>query len=219
MITAANDDDDAVEEGFLARLRARPDDDDNRLVYADWLEERGHVEQSEFLRLQTSLKATSTEDPSAQRSSVRLRELALRVDQEWRTVVARAPIEHCETRFDFVCPKKWEALEPTAKGDDVRFCKSCEMDVYYSKTLQEAWEHAGMGRCVVVDLVQLRRPNDLPPLRSALPAITPMPMMAGAIAPPPGWNPQVQPPIEPPEPPTSGVPLLLSRVKKAIFDR
>jgi uncharacterized protein (TIGR02996 family) len=37
---------------FLADICAYPDDDGVRLIYADWLEEHGHPERAEFLRVQ-----------------------------------------------------------------------------------------------------------------------------------------------------------------------
>ena len=37
--------------GFVAALRADPDDDATRLVLADWLDEHGHEEQARFVRL------------------------------------------------------------------------------------------------------------------------------------------------------------------------
>ena len=36
---------------FLARIRERSDDDVVRLVFADWLDERGHGERAEFVRV------------------------------------------------------------------------------------------------------------------------------------------------------------------------
>lgn len=40
---------------FLAAICAQPDDDTNRLVYADWLEEYGEPERAEFIRVQIRL--------------------------------------------------------------------------------------------------------------------------------------------------------------------
>jgi len=39
-----------TEEAFLTSLRARPDDDATRIVYADWLEEQQRFMESNFLR-------------------------------------------------------------------------------------------------------------------------------------------------------------------------
>src|SRR5688572_17915635 len=40
---------------FLAAIRAAPDDDAPRLVYADWLDEHGDSARAEFIRVQCEL--------------------------------------------------------------------------------------------------------------------------------------------------------------------
>ena len=48
-----------VEAGFLADICAHPDDDAPRLIYADWLEERGQrgdAARAEFIRVQCALE-------------------------------------------------------------------------------------------------------------------------------------------------------------------
>lgn len=171
---------DPVEDKFLSQLRERPTDDDVRLVYADWLEERARQVEGQFLRLQVKIASLAPEDPQFVQASNALRDLAGRVAMEWRTRVARAQIENCDVRFDFSCPKKWEALEATGLGDDVRFCGSCQMNVYYSQTVDEARRHAEQGRCVVLDLVPLRVPGDLRPR----PPIPSLPTAGMPIVPP-----------------------------------
>ena len=46
-------------EAFLASIRAAPEDDAPRLVYADWLDERGEPLLAEFIRLQIALARTT----------------------------------------------------------------------------------------------------------------------------------------------------------------
>lgn len=152
---------DSIEHGFLSSLRAQPGDEAARLVYADWLEEQGRSAEGQFLRLQVSIAALAPNDPELTKTTESLRVIAQRVPPEWRRLVARAPIEGCEVRFDFACPKKWEGLAPTDRGEDVRFCDACKKNVYYTQTVAEALDHAQKGDCVVVDLVQIRRPFDL----------------------------------------------------------
>src|SRR5262245_38486286 len=50
------------EEGFLRAIAAEPGDDTVRLVYADWLEERGDP-RAEFLRLEHKLGPGPRLDP------------------------------------------------------------------------------------------------------------------------------------------------------------
>lgn len=42
-------------EAFLDAIIADPADDTPRLMYADWLEERGNAERAEFIRVQIQL--------------------------------------------------------------------------------------------------------------------------------------------------------------------
>ena len=53
----------AHDEGFLEAIRAAPDDDVPRLVYADWLEERGEP-LGEFIRVQCALARLPADDPA-----------------------------------------------------------------------------------------------------------------------------------------------------------
>ena len=52
-------------EPFLQRIRAFPDDDAQRLIFADWLEEQGGngADRAAFIRLQVALAAMSADDP------------------------------------------------------------------------------------------------------------------------------------------------------------
>src|SRR5204862_4779937 len=62
--------------------------------------------------------------------------------------------------FKFECPKQWDRLKPTGV-DGVRFCESCQQNVYYSNTIEEAQRHALVGLCVAVDARLTRREADL----------------------------------------------------------
>jgi uncharacterized protein (TIGR02996 family) len=50
------------DEAFLQSIREDPDDDGLRLIYADWLEERGDP-RGEFIRVQVELARTPPSDP------------------------------------------------------------------------------------------------------------------------------------------------------------
>src|SRR5437899_1980594 len=53
-----------------AAIRAAPDDDAPRLVYADWLDEHGHPERAEFIRVQCEL--ARTDSPALRRREAEL---------------------------------------------------------------------------------------------------------------------------------------------------
>jgi uncharacterized protein (TIGR02996 family) len=51
-----------AEQGFLSEIRANPDDDGVRLIYADWLEENGQSQRAEFIRVQIELARLADDD-------------------------------------------------------------------------------------------------------------------------------------------------------------
>lgn len=51
-----------TDAAFLAAIIADPDADAPRLVYPDWLDEHGHTDRAEFIRVQCELARTSDED-------------------------------------------------------------------------------------------------------------------------------------------------------------
>jgi uncharacterized protein (TIGR02996 family) len=50
-------------DALYRAILARPEDDTPRLVYADWLDENGHVEEAEFIRLDCWLESSSPDHP------------------------------------------------------------------------------------------------------------------------------------------------------------
>jgi uncharacterized protein (TIGR02996 family) len=66
------------EAGFLRAIQARPEDDATRLVYADWLEERGDI-RGEYLRLEHQLA----------QAPLRLAQLRAQIDHAWLAAVSK----------------------------------------------------------------------------------------------------------------------------------
>jgi uncharacterized protein (TIGR02996 family) len=87
---------DPVEQQLLDAIAANPADPHARSVYADWLESVGGAAHAEFLRTQLALAGVDdAADPTFQTASVRLRELAARLEPAWRECVAMAFVEAC----------------------------------------------------------------------------------------------------------------------------
>lgn len=63
------------EAEFLRAIVARPADDTVRLVYADWLDERGETDRAAFIRVQIELARRPEDDP--RRAELATRELVL----------------------------------------------------------------------------------------------------------------------------------------------
>jgi uncharacterized protein (TIGR02996 family) len=146
------------EDPFICAILAAPEDEAPRLIYADWLEERGDL-RGEYLRLDCQLASLPQDDPSFDWLVRRFRELHFQIDPKWRTAVSRSAIEKCSL-FAFRCPKRWDKLSLTG-GAGVRWCTACRKEVYYADDIRQAREHAELGRCVAVDPAVPRKEGDL----------------------------------------------------------
>jgi uncharacterized protein (TIGR02996 family) len=72
----------SLEDAFLRAVLADPDDDEPRLVYADWLEERDDP-RGEFIRLQCILARLAGSDPIRAALAARERQLLRRHGHKW----------------------------------------------------------------------------------------------------------------------------------------
>jgi uncharacterized protein (TIGR02996 family) len=147
------------DRAFIRAILADPSDDAPRLVYADWLDERGDV-RGRFLRLEVEL-AGLLNLPTGPEAIGELRNLAREIDPKWIALVDRPRIVNCDRpHFRFQCPKKWEQLDPT-EDDAVRFCETCQQKVYFCSSVQEAGEHARRDDCVAITTLAVRQDGDL----------------------------------------------------------
>jgi uncharacterized protein (TIGR02996 family) len=168
------------DEAFLAAIRADPDDDTARLVYADWLDERGDV-RGEWLRVQCELARMPQSDP--RHAPLLAREGALReqVDDDWLRLVGHPRIENC-VEFDFRCPKTWHALHET-DDPDYRYCSECRRNVRLCHNIREASTWAYLGYCIAVSSELARHDGDLErqpmTLVVGMPAVSRPPLVPG----------------------------------------
>jgi uncharacterized protein (TIGR02996 family) len=176
------------EADFILAILARPHDETLRLVYADWLEERGDA-RAEFLRKESELAKVRRQVEHLHREATllgindqglsvhrrlfelqeterslhrRLGELRPGISLLWMNWVDRARIENCGFRFDFQCPIEWSELALT---DDVRVrhCSQCDRGVHFCESLAQAREHGEQGHCVAVASTIARgAPDDVP---------------------------------------------------------
>jgi uncharacterized protein (TIGR02996 family) len=96
-----------MDDAFLQALLAAPEDDAQRLIYADWLEERGDV-RGWFLRAAVTLKGLSPDDGRADACRTQLKELRPQVPGEWLAAACRwlAEDEVREAVFRSMWPEK-----------------------------------------------------------------------------------------------------------------
>jgi uncharacterized protein (TIGR02996 family) len=92
---------------FLHAIVSQPDADAPRLIYADWLEEQGHAERAEFIRVQCELAAMKAKDVAAW-DLARLQELEDREEEllELPAALGENPIRevarHCRYHRGFI---------------------------------------------------------------------------------------------------------------------
>ncbi len=70
-------------DSFLADIRANPDDDAVRLVFADWLEDNGDPDRAEFIRLQVRLAQLPEYDPARFEMEERSQDLLAEHQARW----------------------------------------------------------------------------------------------------------------------------------------
>lgn len=122
--------DDPEEHELLAPLRANPADEAARMVYADWLEQRGEVGRAWFVRLEGDVTVPRPElgDPA------------------WRAITSRGQISRCHLE---PCPKRWDMLEARADDERTRFCTTCEWPVKYCVDAEAAHRVGANDRCPI----------------------------------------------------------------------
>src|SRR5215207_1095926 len=89
-----------ADAAFLAAIRDRPDDDLPRLVYADYLDERGDP-RGEFIRLQCERPTLAADDPRRYELLAREHELLRAHEDEWLGPLAAVVSNH-EFRRGFI---------------------------------------------------------------------------------------------------------------------
>lgn len=163
-----------TDSDFVRAIMACPDDETLRLVYADWLEERGDP-RAQFLRLLVALPKLLEDRrrleqlpgrAGVRRARARIHEargqlgsLRKSIDRGWLAQIDRTRIENCPVRFRFRCPQRWEHLQPTDNAR-VRFCEVCRKNVHYCASVSEAYHHAARRRCVAIESCAVRNHGD-----------------------------------------------------------
>ena len=137
---------DPIEQGFVAHLREAPGDGTTRMVYADWLEERGETGRAELVQHEGW--------PDA----------ALLATSAWRAIVAPAPIHGC-SRSE--CPAWWHALYPS-DDERRRVCAQCARGVRFWGAGDDPRARAGRDEPFVLDVDLAHRYLDAPRLDAIL---------------------------------------------------
>ena len=84
---------------FLRTIAENPEDDNPRLVFSDWLEENGHQDRAEFIRLQIELaKMDPSEDGYAEKTA-RMRRCGVFTDKPTMPYFDHLPNTNCQIGF------------------------------------------------------------------------------------------------------------------------
>lgn len=83
------------ELSFLTAVIDSPEDDDTRLIYADWLEDQGDSARAEFIRLQCSLAGLDKADPQFEVTPQRCQELHTTVIHTWAQLMPAEIRRYC----------------------------------------------------------------------------------------------------------------------------
>lgn len=146
------------EQPFLDEIRANPNDDAARQVYADWLEERGDV-RGEYLRLECQLSNSLHYNDEIHEVTITMRRLIEGIDRKWIEFVTRRLRENCPVPAE--CP--------TLTGPNwITDCEQCNRQIAHCDTLSSARFCAERGDVVVVSPSIVRKENDLYNWRPAI---------------------------------------------------
>jgi uncharacterized protein (TIGR02996 family) len=120
----------------------------SRLVYADWLEERGDVGRATIVR----------EFVGGRRPNVEMLTWLVPTKLGWRARVLEPAIEACPRRAE--CVGHWGKLERIGRAN-LRRCGPCAKLVLYCVNAAQAREHVDAGGTVVFDPLVVRMLGDL----------------------------------------------------------
>lgn len=122
----------ARETELFHGLLDKPNDDELRQVYSDWLEESGHAKEVEVLSLERQMRRADGRIDTVEhgRLAFRLRMLAEQLPPAWCAAVMRPPIEGCP--YSDKCPRDWDALHKLP-DPFVRRCATCKEEVRFDE--------------------------------------------------------------------------------------
>ena len=119
----------------------------SRMVYADWLDERGDPRAEIVRTLEGGIAPSEAQLARLVPTNVR-----------WRARVLQPVIEGCARGEE--CPGHWGAVARTGRAD-LRTCGRCQKLVLYCVDAPQAREHIELGGVIVLDPLSLRWPGDL----------------------------------------------------------
>jgi uncharacterized protein (TIGR02996 family) len=91
-----------TEDAFLHDILSAPDNDDLRLIFADWLEDHGNPDRAEFIRVQIELARLTPDDPLSAALTEREADLLVDHGDRWRAPLRDLGVTRAVFRRGFV---------------------------------------------------------------------------------------------------------------------
>lgn len=120
------------EPALLAAIRAYPDDDTPRLVYADWLQERGDADRAEFIRLQCAAARLPASDKERKKKEKAAESLLRKHRDAWFGKLwkpfhhpTKPAVGHLHIDRGFVTSLKGEVDDVLSLADDIARLAPC----------------------------------------------------------------------------------------------
>ena len=108
-----------LEQAFLDDIRANLEDDTPRLIFADWLDDRGDEARAEFIRVQCRLARLKSYDPEAIPLWVRQQDLLAEHGKKWKKPLANITTR-CEFERGFLSRVEVTAAKFVSHGEEIR---------------------------------------------------------------------------------------------------
>jgi uncharacterized protein (TIGR02996 family) len=141
----------SMEDTFLEMILASPDDEDPRLVFADWLEEQGNP-RGEFIRLQCQRAKLTRYDPEWQPLLAREAVLFREYEGQWSKPFLRH-VEYAGFRRGFVEHVQVSASKLLKAGDRLfRAAPIRSVKIIHADRLAEIAASPWLSRIVELDL-------------------------------------------------------------------
>lgn len=139
--------DDERERALFEALAARPNDDDVRLVYSDWLEESGHASEAEVFALERQLRRHARDVHGIVEA---LRRAAFATTFAWRAVATCPTVHGCD-RDPKNALRSWEKATPTT-DPFIRHCEHCDCNVIVLPAVARVETYRDQGFHVALDV-------------------------------------------------------------------
>jgi len=125
--------------------------DTARLVYSDWLQERGDA-RGEYLRIEVELASGDGLIEDLEATVARIEKLKSEIDVDWLALVSRSAIEGCQSFYleNRNCPGRWRAL-PRTEMPLIRVCENCQTAVQFCKDVEQAKYFLNRNLKVAID--------------------------------------------------------------------